>query len=442
MSTHDLKDLLDAESASVGDVDLSGAAWAAARREQQRRRRRVTGSLLAAAACGAVVLSVVRPWDPAATSGPAGTGGSSSPSVASSGPSASAPVAGQPVVSELPDPDEVAALPAYPLEHPLAGEHDLPAEATSWSATDGFRPGERLVGAWALADAREVGVLTSDDRNLALDDLSLQDTSDPSGNHHFGLSNGSIAADGSLLAIAQPGAVVLVDPSAAGTASPWRTVAIDDEHLESAAVVDPSTVLVTSETATYVVDVATGRVTATLDPVWDAAPVVLRGFPANGESVTLRHWDPERMAFTAPEDVAGAPFGEVWGLGASQASGNGWVAALVSPDFTTGQKHDGAYQGIALVGVREPHAIQLLLDVAGQRGGSSGITRGKGGIRPLAFDADGRLLMEVDGGYPGDGTGSMTHLDVLAWDPLTRTMSRVGSLVGDPVQVVLATPVP
>lgn len=449
MTTNDLHDLLEQASDHLPDTDLAGAAWTVAYGRQVRRRRVLVG--LAAACSVATVGAVVASdfWAPT-THGQALT---NSPSVTSpaSPASPSTPATGSPEdaavltrVWSLPDPGDMAGLP-WSKSGPVQGEVDLVRSARPFSTSGGFRAGERIDAAFAMPTAKQAGIVTSLGNIYLLDELTLRETSDPSGNAHFHLSPSAISPDGTMLAIAQPNGVVLLDATRGAEAKPWRTISIDNVHVESSNFVDGGrSILAGSDGGLYVVDVA-GGTSIKRPATFGADEIVLSGGPGSGTPVELRAWDAAAQAYGPAVAVTDPRIGEVWGLGGSNLPGTGFVAGLVSPTQSTldalwRERGLNSYQGIAAVPLTGGEA-SLLLDVSQLGTDDASITqsRSKGGIRPVATTADGSLLVLADGGYKkgSDGDFHLVRRDLLSWNVTTGELARVAALTGEAVDLIL-----
>lgn len=449
MTTNDVHDLLEQACDQIPDTDLADAAWAVAYGRQVRRRR-VLVALAAAcsvATAGAVVASDF--WAPT-TQGHALT---NSPSVTSpAGPtSPSTPATGSPQdaavlarVWSLPDPGDMTGLP-WSTSGPVQGEVDLVRSARLFSTSGGFRAGEHIDAAFAMPTAKQAGIVTSLGNIYLLDELTLRDTSDSSGNAHFHLSPSAISPDGTMLAIAQPNGVVLIDATRGAEAKPWHTIPIANPTIESANFVDGGrTILAGSDGGLYVVDVASG--TSIKRPSrFGADEIVLSGGANSGGPVEVRTWDATKRAYGPAVAVTDPRIGEVWGMGGSNLPGTGFVAGLVSPTQSTldalwRARGLNSYQGIAAVPLGGGEAA-LLLDVSqpGTDDASIAQSRSKAGIRPVGTTSEGNLLILADGGYAKTTKGDFTLVrqDLVSWNIRTGELARVAALTGEWVGLIL-----
>jgi hypothetical protein len=438
--TNDLHERFAAAASAMPEVDLAEVAWTRAYAAHRRRRRAAVGAAagVAVVAAGSVALS--GGGGARHTNAPAAS--SSSVTRSSNSASTTGSITGDAPVTVLPAPSKMGALSWVDRTALTSEVLTVLAARPEWdvvklsrplSQAGGFTEGERIVAAYADRERRGVGVVTSAGRVLGLDGLDLTDTTD-GGNASFHLSAQAISADGRYLVIAQPNGLVIVDATRSG-AEPWKRVAIDDPLLESANLVsDGNVVLVTSGvTGTHVIDMASGREVKVIRSVWDAQDVVLGATADAGQSsqLTVRRWNPRALDFTPAEVVLGVKAG-VWGLGGSTVSGGGWVAGLASP--TADLDAQGFYQGV--VAAQVPSGpYRWLLDGGGVTGDD---IRSKGGVLPLGM-TDRVALIWAGGGYESVGLEMvMTRADLLAWDLSSGAVSRLTTLTGDQVQLVVA----
>lgn len=203
MTNHDVRALLEEAAARVPPRDLADAAWAEARRRQAGRRA-IFAALVTAVTVGIAVVAVTEtqgghgpaPADhrpsPDKDNDRAGEGAVRSPSPLEPG-----------MVQPFWEPDAVESLEPLPTDLPALLDSTAPAELSA-------DPVSQALAAIAYPggeDTTAIYVLGEDGDWRSIDVTGLTEASDPFGP----LSRGSVSADGTQLALAQRGGIVVVD---------------------------------------------------------------------------------------------------------------------------------------------------------------------------------------------------------------------------------------
>jgi hypothetical protein len=386
-------DLLDDASRHLDEVDLVDTAWSGALRVRRRRRRAVAGALAGAAAAAAVVAALSLPDDP----------GRVQPAprpMPTPVPSAQAPDGT--VMVRMPSVAQEPRLPLHPSRLPET--LDLAGPTTPLSEVRRAGGLDRVAAAY-LRPVLENWAPVVVTGNGAVDlEVVLLPTSDAQGNTGAPLDRDAIAGDGSAVAFAQPGAVVLLDVASSRV---WR-VPVDDPHLEHVGWTVGDTGLVArSETTSWFVDPEARTVRRLPER---AAPSHYEVTAREEGRASLRVWD--AFGRGRGELPFRAPVTEVFGQ--SFTNLGGWAAAGVYLTSDVSSRLDGAYQGILAVQADSPATRRLL--VAGDGQG-----RAKGCCPPLGWVSGHELLYRAD---HAEGTR------LLVWDITTGEVRRVSTLTG------------
>jgi|GEM_PF-5903619 len=429
----DIRALLDHASSTLPDRDVAAHAWARAYADSTRLRRLIGGAAAASIVglgATAVWFGVVRRADDL----------QASPVVSVSSNSSGTPTTPTPASGTdydmLPRPSAMDTLAPYGLRSTFSGTVNLAASAISFEQVGGFQPGELIEAAFVDATGNEIGVVTSHRRTMWLDTLNAQETSDSNGNRAFSLSIASISADGTMLAIDQPGGVLLVDATQSGVTRPWRMIVIDDPHIEAAAFVGPTTILAGSDTATYRIELAdapgdTDRITS-FEPVWDPGPVLVRDSGDPQRPLTIQRWNPTSGSYDPPSQPE-LPVRSLFGVAATAADRSSVAVLVAAPEQM--ERAAGAYQAILLV--RADGTYRLLGDDGRPTANPANDNRSKGGITPLGFTADGQLLIYAGGSWDPVLDRAQDWPCLVAWNPTTGQLTRVATLQGRALQLVV-----
>jgi hypothetical protein len=386
-------DLLHDASRHLDEVDFADTAWSAAVGVRRRRRRAVVGALAGAAAAATVVAALTLPDDrgrvqPAPRPTPT--------------PAPSAQVPDGTVMVRMPS---LAQEPRLPRQRSHLPETlDLAAPTTPLGEIRGAGGLDPVEVAY-LRPAGELWIPVVVTATGAVDlEVRLRPTSDAHGNTGAPLDRNAVAGDGSAVAFAQPGEVVVLDVAASTV---WR-VPVDDPHLEHVGWTAGDTGLVArSETTSWFVDPEARTVRRLSER---AAPSHYELTAREDGRASLQVWDAfgrgrGELPFRAPvTQVHGDTFTNL----------GGWAAAAVYLTRDVGDRLDGAYQGILAVQADSPATRRLL--VAGDGQG-----RANGCCRPLGWFDGHELLYQAD---HSEGTR------LLVWDITTGEVRRVSTLTG------------
>jgi len=392
-----LGQLMEEASQHLPDVDLADAAWAAAVEQRARHRRAVLRGVAGVAAAALAVGVLVTRDQPEADRVTPAPAPATSPS-----PVATDRATDGTLLVQAPQAADEARL-------PLLATH-LPAEiALDRAPTPLAQLGQgaltRINAAYLRQDAGGSyrPVLLAQDGRLVDPGLSLRDTTDAEGNAAAPLDRAAIAQDGSAIAFAQPGEVVLFEiPGAAA-----RRIAVPDPTLQRVGwTAGDSGLVARSDTQSWFVDVGTGTATRLSGR---AAPshyeIVAGGGP--GGSPRLLTWD--AFGRGTGQEVLPAPLDGVYTNTISNIVG--WAAAGV---YLNDPGSTREYQGILAVQADKPSSRRLLVF-------GDATARTKGCCVPLGWLSGHQLLFQSSGSQ-----GSW----VLVWDITSGQVSRVSRVAG------------
>jgi hypothetical protein len=391
-----LGQLMEEASQHLEDVDLADPAWAAAVEQRARRRRAVLRGCAGAAGAALVVGVLVARDEPAAdrvTPAP--------PPVTSPSPVATDRATDGTLLVQAPTLADEARLPARGTHLPTEMALDRTAiplrelgEGALTRITAAYlRPGD--------SGGRFRPVLLAQDGRLVDVGLTLRRTADAAGNAAPPLDRAAIAQDGSAIAFAQPGEVVLFELPAATV----RRIAIPDQTIQRVGWTAGDTGLVArSDTQSWFVDVGAGSATRLSQR---AAPSHYEIAAGGGGAPRLLTWDAFGRA-TGQESLP-APVQAVY----SDTVGNivGWAAAGVYLDNQGGTRQ---YQGILAVQADKPSSRRLLVFGDPQ-------SRPKGCCVPLGWLSGHELLFQ---------SSSAQGSSVLVWDITSGAVSRASRVTG------------
>ncbi|HEY7719221.1 MAG TPA: hypothetical protein VH915_10685 [Pedococcus sp.] len=391
-----LGQLMEEASQHLEDVDLADAAWSAAVEQRARRRRAVLRGCAGAAAAALVIGVLVARDQPRADRVTPAPAPATSPS-----PVATDRATDGTLLVQAPTTEDEATLPARATHLPAEITLDRPATplgvlgegALTRIAAAYLRPGD--------SDGRFRPVLVAQDGRLVDPGLTLRETADAEGNTASPLDRAAIARDGSGIAFAQPGEVVLFELPGATV----RRIPVPDQAIQRVGWTAGDTGLVArSDTRSWFVDLRAGSATRLSQR---AAPSHYEIVAGGGGAPRLLTWDAFGRA-TGQESLP-APVQGVY----SNTVGNivGWAAAGVFLDSEGGTRQ---YQGILAVQADKPSSRRLLVFGDPQ-------SRQKGCCVPLGWLSGHELLFQSSGAQ-----GS----HVLVWDITSGAVSRVARVTG------------